>query len=171
MRKQKLVDDYILITQKPENPKEKIIKYWESYIQNNEEILKRTKCNISRKETMDLLNCSMIYASTSPNESAGITTFESFSMGVPALLWDVSERHASVMFSPNGRGIVWEYFSCKDQVKQFVEYAKTADRNLIREITFKENSKEKTFNELYEKLKEYISSSNIVTNVSLEEFF
>jgi hypothetical protein len=170
LRKKKYVSDYTLITQKPENPKNKIIKYWDKNIASNEEILTRTKCNISRKDTFDILNTSMLYASTSPYESAGITTFEAFSMGVPAVLWANKERHASVMFAPEGRGWVWEYVTT-DNLVDFIEYTKTANRYKIREYTYEVNNKKIVFDELILKLENYVSLKSKTKSTTLEDFF
>lgn len=170
LRKKGFVENYTLITQKPENPKDKIVKYWDRYIASSEEILSRTKCNISRTDTFDILNQSMVYASTSPFESAGITTFESFSMGVPAILWANKEKHASVMFAPEGRGWVWEYIT-SDSLPDFVGYTTVADRNKIRDYTYEVNKKEIVFNDILDKLEQYIKTSSVKSNFSLEEFF
>jgi glycosyltransferase involved in cell wall biosynthesis len=170
LRKKGFVSDYSLITQKPEIPKAKINKYWEKYIESNLEISSRTKCNISRKETFDILNKSMIYASTSPYESAGLTTLEAFSMGVPAILWANKEQHASTMFAPDGKGWIWEYISSTN-LNEFVEQSKTVDRNKIRDYVFEINNKKVIFEKVINELETCFENKTKYESTTLEDFF
>ena len=160
LRRKKWIDDYDLITLRPENAKDKIKNYWEKNIEKRPEILSRTRVNVPRHKTMEMLNQAMVYASTSNFESAGITTFEAFSMGVPAIIWDDANRHASTMFAPDGRGWIWEFMS-SNEIEDFVSYIPTANRNNIREYVFSVNNPEVVAKSLIYKISNYLNKTKI----------
>lgn len=151
LRKKGLITDYNLITKLREDPKEKDLKYWEDNIHSKEEVLKRTLFNIDRKQTLDVLNESMLYVSTCAVESAGISTFEAVSMGVPTILWGKEDMHSSEMFAPLGKGWVWEYQTSED-IGKFIEYSKTADRKKIMDYVHKVNNKSSVFDDMIVKM-------------------
>lgn len=160
LRRKKWVEDYDLVTLRPENAKDKIKNYWEKNIESKPEILSRTRVNVPRDKTMQMLNQSMVYASTSSFESAGITTFEAFSMGVPALIWDDNGRHASTMFAPDGQGWVWEFMS-SEYIKEFVDYLPTANRENIKDYVYSVNNPDSVAKSLIYKISEFLNRSKI----------
>lgn len=171
LRRKKWINDYDLVTLRPENAKDKIKNYWEKNIQGKPDILARTRVNVLREQTMLMLNQAMVYASTSNFESAGITTFEAMSMGVPAILWDDKGRHASTMFAPEGKGWVWEFMS-SENIEDFVKYIPDARRNDIRNYTFSVNNPQAVSESLIYKISDFLRKSKIQYNKSdLSTFF
>lgn len=172
LRRKKWVQDYNLITLRPENAKDKIQKYWEKNIECKPEILSRTRVNVPRNETMRMLNEAMVYASTCNFESAGITTFEALSMGVPAIIWDDNGRHASTMFAPEGRGWAWQFIS-DDNIQSFVDYLPNARREDIKNYVFSVNNPDVVAKSLIYKISKFLETTKINYNTStdLTKFF
>lgn len=160
LRRKKWVEDYDLVTLRPENAKDKIKNYWEKNIESKPEILSRTRVNVPRDKTMQMLNQAMVYASTSSFESAGITTFEAFCMGVPAVIWDDNGRHASTMFAPDGQGWVWEFMS-SEHIKDFVDYLPMANRENIKDYAYSVNNPDSVAKSLIYKISEFLNRSKI----------
>lgn len=162
LRKKGLVDDYDLVTMKPDDVRNKFKKYWDDHIAKNQQIIDRTHCNISRELTMRMLNESMLYASTSPTESAGITGFEAFCMGVPVLFWPDRGKHASIMFCPDGQDWAWQFYN--DDCGKFIDYVKNnvENRKRIREYVFDVNSPIKVFDNLMKKIENYYKTAKIL---------
>jgi glycosyltransferase involved in cell wall biosynthesis len=170
-RRKKWVDDYDLITLRPDNAKDKIKNYWEKNIESKPEILSRTRVNVDRIKTMQMLNQAMVYASTCKFESAGITTFEALSMGVPAIIWDDDGRHSSTMFAPEGRGWAWEFIS-SNNIEEFIFNLPNVRRKDIREHTFFVNNPEVVAKSLIYKLEMFLAKTRIQYNrTDLSEFF
>lgn len=87
LRRKKVINDYTLITMLPGN-KKKQVEYWTKNIECRPEILQRTLVGLSRGETLDRLQQSMVYASTMSGEWTGISTFEAGCLGVPFIMWE-----------------------------------------------------------------------------------
>lgn len=171
LRKKKWVEDYDLITLRPENAKDKIKNYWEKNIESKPEVLSRTRVNVPREKTMQMLNQAMVYASTCNFESAGITTFEALCMGVPAIIWDDKGRHASTMFAPDGRGWAWQFIS-DDNIKDFVDYLPNTRREDIKNYAFSVNNRDVVAESLIYKIGKFLEKSKInYSTTDLTSFF
>lgn len=171
LRKKKWVEDYDLITLRPENAKDKIKNYWEKNIESKPDVLSRTRVNVPREKTMQMLNQAMVYASTCNFESAGITTFEALCMGVPAIIWDDNSRHASTMFAPDGRGWAWQFIS-DDNIKDFVDYLPNARREDIKNYAFSVNNPDVVAESLIYKIGKFLEKSKInYSTTDLTSFF
>lgn len=147
----KLKLPYTVITALPDVPKKDTQEYWDKYF-DGKDILDNTLLNIDRKRTVDELKKSKIYYSTSSIESAGITAFESFSQGIPVILYAPKEIHASTMYMENRKGFAWEYYTGKniEVVEEFVKrcLSYTTEHSVIAEECAKNNSEESTRNSL-----------------------
>lgn len=143
VRKKGIINDYTIITIKPDKPKQKIIDYLEKNIENNPEINKRILYNITREETMKRLSCSSLYVSTSPYESAGITAFEAMSFGVPVLFAFKNGSFASTMYNLTGEGYSWHKIDSST-----IQRLPYIDREYIKDSVRNRFSKKNVFEDM-----------------------
>lgn len=171
VRKLGVFDDYTIITQLNKIPKPKFLEYLEKNVYNKPEIKSRVLVNVSREQTLNTLAESMVYYSTCPSESSGITAFEALSLGVPVIFADnkyVSGKHASTEHLPGGEGWAWCYES--KITPDFISLlTKEENRERVRKAMFELNSKERVLNELLAKFKSF--APEYIYEETLEKWF
>jgi len=162
------VDNYKILTLNNELKTEKEQLYFDTYFKKPED-LTNVLFNLDRKTTLDILSKSSFYYSTCPNESAGISAFESLCLGVPLVLNENNLPHASRMFG----GEICDYICSakeKDKWKSFFNFS-LEKRQEIASITRSKFSKDSFFNNFKKLASQCIVDKNLYQIANEKESF
>lgn len=120
-----------------------------------------------RRRTIDLIRNSKVYASTFSFESAGISTFEAFSFGLPAILWKPGKyEHASTEYE-DGR---WCYHNDPSLISKIQDF--DAQTRTQAAMNFRLNySTKNVYKALKDVFETYLGIRRMSEQSNLERFY